>query len=324
MSNQAVYLDYENVTFPFFKLPQFLVTDSRFWELSSDAKVVYCVMLNRLPLSIQNGWRYDGLYYIYFSIETVMEVLHCSKSKAVRVMKELRDFRLVEGNRREDHRRMRYFFLADSGFVPIESTVTGVTDEPVPEETGVMEDVGIKSEPVKSEHDTCAGAMDEPEQVSPAVPNKIKSIKTDFQQDYHHYHHQEPARSGKRRWRWSQQEIVDDLNELWERNTMYSGAEQARLDRLIQTCAAAMSKREWFRIGGEQVGCEAVHLRLMTLNFNEVGYALDYLSSSPCQYSSFASYAIAVLYNAPEEAEHYWDRKIEQDLCSGSHRQVVA
>ena len=87
MSNQAVYLDYTNVSFAFFKLPQFLVTDSRFWEMSSDAKVVYCVMLNRLPLSIQNGWQNNGLYYIYFSMETVMELLHCSKSKAVRVMK---------------------------------------------------------------------------------------------------------------------------------------------------------------------------------------------------------------------------------------------
>ena len=117
---------------------------------------------------------------------------------------------------------------------------------------------------------------------------------------------------------------MDDLNERWERDTMYAGAEQAKLDRLIQTCAAAMSRRDWFRIGGEQVGCEAVHLRLMTLNCEEVGYALDYLSSSPCQYSSFAAYAIAVLYNAPEEAEHYWDRKIERDLYSGSHRRVVA
>ena len=250
-----------------------------------------------------------------------MEVLHCSKSKAVRVMKELREFRLVEGTRCEDHRRMRYVFLSVSGFAPAGSAATGATDEPVREETGDTEDAGITPELVRSEHDTCAGVTDEPEQVSPAIPNKIESIKTDSQQDYRH---QEPAQSAKRRWRWSRQEIVDDLNELWERDTMYAGAEQAKLDRLIQTCAAAMSKRDWFRINGETVSCEAVHLRLMTLSFEEVGYALDYLSSSPCQYSSFAAYAIAVLYNAPEEAEHYWDRKIERDLYSGSSRRVVA
>ena len=328
MFNQAVYLDYENVTFTFFKLPQFLVTDARFWELSSDAKVVYCVMLNRLPLSIQNGWRYNGLYYIYYSIETVMVVLHCSKSKAVRVMKELREFRLVEGTRCEDHRRMRYFFLADSGFAlteAVSSAGTGVTDEPVQEETGIMDepvpDTGVRSEPVRSENDTCAGVRSEPEQVSPAVPNKIKSIKTDFQQDYHH---QEPAQNAKRRWRWSKQEIVDDLNSLWERDTMFSDGELPALDRLIQTCAGVLSKREWFSINGRRVSCEAVHLRLMTLSNEAVGYALYYLENCPSPCSSPAAYAIAVLYNAPDEAQSYWDRKVANDLYSSKRQRVVA
>ena len=330
MSNQAVYLDYANVTFTYFKLPQFLVTDSRFWDLSSDAKVVYSVMLNRLSLSIQNGWRYDGLYYIYFSIETVMEVLHCSKSKALRVMKELKTFHLVEGSRCEDHRRMRYFFLSDSGF----AADTGVTDEPERETGGIFEactDVisgseqatGDNSEPDWSEIDTCAGVISESEQVSKTDRNKNNQKKTDSEKDHLH---QEPApfAQSKRRWRWSKEEIVDDLNALWERDTMYTGAEQERLDRLIQSCASVLSQRNWFRISGNQVSCEDVHRRLLGLDHEEVGYALEYLANCQGQCSSPAAYAIAVLYNAPDEAVSYWDRKIANDLYSNRRQWSVA
>ena len=330
MSNQAVYLDYTNVSFAFFKLPQFLVTDSRFWEMSSDAKVVYCVMLNRLPLSIQNGWQNNGLYYIYFSMETVMELLHCSKSKAVRVMKELKLFKLIEGSRCEDHRRMRYFFRSDSGFV----TQTGITDEPE-QETGVIlescagvisvpeQATGVTSEPDWSEMDTCTGVISESAQVSKPDRKKNNQKKTDSEKDHLH---QEPApfAQTKRRWRWSKQEIVDDLNSLWERDTMYTGSEQVRLDRLVQTCASVLSQRDWFRISGNQVSCEDVHRRLLGLDYEEVGYALDYLASCHSQCSSPAAYAIAVLYNAPDEAASYWDRKVANDLYSDRRQWSVA
>ena len=323
MSNQAVYLDYTNVSFAFFKLPQFLVTDSRFWEMSSDAKVIYCVMLNRLPLSIRNGWRHNGLNYIYFSVETVMELLHCSKSKALRVMKELKNFRLVEGVRCDDHRRMRYFFLADGGFTaqPSLSCVeAGVTEELVAASAGVISDAesetGVIDEPDRSESEPCTGVKSDVEQVSKPDRRKNDQNKTDSEKDHLH---QEAAlfAQTKRRWRWSKQEIVDDLNNLWERDTMYTGSEQARLDRLVQTCASVLSQRDWFNIRGNQVSCEDVHRRLLGLDYEAVGYALDYLNTCPKQCGSPGAYAIAVLYNAPEEAADYWLRKVEADMNGG-------
>ena len=324
MSNQAVYLDYTNVSFAFFKLPQFLVTDSRFWEMSSDAKVLYCVMLNRLPLSIRNGWRHNGLNYIYFSMETVMELLHCSKSKALRVMKELKTFRLVEGVRCDDHRRMRYFFLSDGGF----DAATGVPNEPVTASAGVISDAesktGVISKPDRSESEPCTGVKSDVEQVSKPDRRKNDTRKTDWnkiepnknhpsQQDLLH---QAPAgqEQGRRR---SKEEMELDLRQLWERDTMYTGEEQARLDRLISTCASALSRRGQFRVNGTVVPSDAAYRRLQGLDYEAVGYALDYLNTCPKQCGSPAAYAIAVLYNAPEEAADYWLRKVEADMNGG-------
>ena len=117
---------------------------------------------------------------------------------------------------------------------------------------------------------------------------------------------------------------MDDLNSLWERDTMYTGSEQVRLDRLVQTCASVLSQRDWFRISGNQVSCEDVHRRLLGLDYEEVGYALDYLASCHSQCSSPAAYAIAVLYNAPDEAASYWDRKVANDLYSDRRQWSVA
>ena len=330
MLNTAVYLDYENVTFTFFKLPQFLFTEPQFIKLSSDAKLVYSVMLNRLPLSIRNGWRDHGLFYIYFSMETVMELLHCSKSKALRVMGELRAFRLVEGYRCADHRRMRYVFLHAAGYstepVTTKVTETGVVSDTC---TGVISEpetvTGAISEPDRSESETCTGVKPPSEQVSESDRREINTNKTLFEQDHLNQEPpapapvqtQAPVVTQRRRWRWSKQELVKDLGLMWERDTMYEGADQAKLDRLIQTCASALSQRESFRNNGTIVPFEAVHKRLMGLDCEEVGYALEYLNSPDCHCSSAAAYSIAVLYNAPDEAIAYWDRRVTQDLYGG-------
>ena len=42
----------------FIKIPQALLTDSRFKAISADAKLLYALMLDRVSLSQRNG-RYD-------------------------------------------------------------------------------------------------------------------------------------------------------------------------------------------------------------------------------------------------------------------------
>ena len=60
--------------------------------LSSDAKILYGLMLDRMSLSIKNQWFDDkNRAYIYFSIEDIMELLNCGRNKAIKSMRELDD-----------------------------------------------------------------------------------------------------------------------------------------------------------------------------------------------------------------------------------------
>ena len=78
--------------FSFYRIPKALFTDSYFKDLSSDAKILYGLMLDRMSLSIKNQWFDDkNRAYIYFSIEDIMELLNCGRNKATKSMRELDD-----------------------------------------------------------------------------------------------------------------------------------------------------------------------------------------------------------------------------------------
>ena len=64
----------EAESFTFYRIPKALMTEESFKVLTSDAKILYGLMLDRMSLSLKNGWfDEDGRVYIYYSIEDVME-----------------------------------------------------------------------------------------------------------------------------------------------------------------------------------------------------------------------------------------------------------
>ena len=76
--------------FTFYRIPKQLFTVSYFKSLSSDAKILYGLMLDRISLSVKNHWFDEqNRAYIYFSIDDVMELLGCGRNKAVKCLKEL-------------------------------------------------------------------------------------------------------------------------------------------------------------------------------------------------------------------------------------------
>lgn len=84
------YYGKEAEQFAFYRIPRMLIKDKRFSGLSSDAKILYGLMLDRMALSIRNEWQdEDDRTYIIYTIEQIMEDLNCGKNKAIRVIAEL-------------------------------------------------------------------------------------------------------------------------------------------------------------------------------------------------------------------------------------------
>ena len=67
-----------------------LYTDPIFKNLSSDAKVLYGILIDRMELFMKNGWvDENNRVYIYFTIENIMEVMGWGNKKSVKVFSEL-------------------------------------------------------------------------------------------------------------------------------------------------------------------------------------------------------------------------------------------
>lgn len=82
--------DYESEQFAFYRIPKVLFTDDYFRNLSSDAKVLYGLMLDRMALSIKNRWiDEDNRVYIIFSLEQVMKYMNCGRDKGMKTLAEL-------------------------------------------------------------------------------------------------------------------------------------------------------------------------------------------------------------------------------------------
>ena len=84
------YYGVEAEQFSFYRVPRLLIKDERFKGLSSDAKLLYGLILDRMGLSMKNGWLDEkNRAYIIYTIEDIMEDLGCAKGTCVKVLKEL-------------------------------------------------------------------------------------------------------------------------------------------------------------------------------------------------------------------------------------------
>lgn len=73
----SYFQEHESEQFTFFRIPKILFSDERFAGLSSEAKILYGLMLDRVGLSRKNGWiDQNGNVYIQSDMITVLLLFH--------------------------------------------------------------------------------------------------------------------------------------------------------------------------------------------------------------------------------------------------------
>lgn len=83
--------------FSFFRIPQALISGKRFQALSVEAKLLYTLLLDRMGLSLRNGWRDENnRVFIFYTLQEAQETLSCGHNKATRLFNELEQFGLIE------------------------------------------------------------------------------------------------------------------------------------------------------------------------------------------------------------------------------------
>ena len=94
-------LDYfyggEAEQYSFYRIPKVLFTDQSYSTMTMEARVLYGLMLDRMGLSVRNGWMDGcGRVFIFFTLEDAMALMGFGHNKAVRHFKELEDTGLIE------------------------------------------------------------------------------------------------------------------------------------------------------------------------------------------------------------------------------------
>jgi len=83
--------------FNFIKIPKPLLFDPMYKDVKLAEAVVYSMLLDRMSLSIKNGWFDEmGRAYVYCSIERIMEFADCGRNKAGDILKNLDAIGLIE------------------------------------------------------------------------------------------------------------------------------------------------------------------------------------------------------------------------------------
>ena len=86
--------------FTFYRIPKLLFTDEIYQTVSTDAKMLYGLLLDRLSLSEKNDWKDEhGRVYQYFTIHQAQELLHFGHEKVCRLFAELDAADLIERRR---------------------------------------------------------------------------------------------------------------------------------------------------------------------------------------------------------------------------------
>lgn len=112
-------------SYSFYRIPKLLFTEEVFSELSSEAKILYGLIMDRISLSRENGWiDQDGHVYVYYTVSNVEKALNCCKNTACKLLKELEDFGLIE---REKQGLCKPAIIYVKNFIPVQKMVSRST-----------------------------------------------------------------------------------------------------------------------------------------------------------------------------------------------------
>ena len=315
--------DYESEQFAFYRIPKVLFTDEYFRNLSSDAKVLYGLMLDRMALSIRNNWvDNEGKVYIIFTLEQVMEYMNCGKDKGVKILAELdtdKGIGLIERVKRG---------LGKPTIIYVKSFVyrkEKVLDSA--ENDNRSQEVG-KAEVKSSEKPKSGVRKNRSTEVGKTDPNNTNYNYTDISNtDRNNTDLINLSDS-------SEQQSMDLMEEmelfqmntaLVKRNIEYDClvqrcrlGEQQQLDEIVALIVETISiERENITISGVKYPYQFVKSRLLLLEESHIEYVLDCLHENTREVKNIKAYLLTCLMNSITTIGNYYQAKVNHDMYGG-------
>ena len=274
--------------FSFFRIPKALFQEQRFQNLSTDAKTLYGILLDRMSLSVKNEW-FDkkGRVFIIFTIEDVKRTLRCADNKATRLLRELEEFGLIERKRRGQGKPCLVYVKNFSSESSKESVKNRDNDDSCGSKIACQDPVksrGIKKKENKTEMNN----------TNPILSDESEKMKNRELLEEYFSHSLE----------------IDLLLRLYpdDEDTLYQ-----IVNLLVDTCA---TNRKLLHIAGDDKPAEVVRSRFMKLNADHIRFVLKCLAENSSPIRNMKQYLLASLYNAPTTMQLSYQNQTNHDLAN--------
>ena len=289
--NDYLY-DVDEAQYSFVRVPKLLLQHESYQRISSEAKLLYSLLLDRVGLSHKNGWRdKQNRIYIIYPIAEVMEEMNCGKNKAVQLLDELEQKAGLIERKRQGLGKPNLIYVKN-----FSRTVDNFGERHF----------------LKFENQTSGGLNIKPQEVSESNPTNTDNKKTDMNQTDLSFL---PGRESKRNDAYAQYE--DYFREELEIPILIQGNPREKetlegiLDLLAETCS---SKRKTIRIAGDDKPVEIVKSRLMKLNSMHIQFVLDCLKENTTSVRDMKQYLLTTLFNASVTISPYYQSKVNYDF----------
>ena len=274
--------------FSFFRIPKALFQEQRFQDLSTDAKILYGILLDRMNLSVKNEW-FDkkGRVFIIFTIEDVKRTLRCADNKATRLLRELEKFGLIERKRRGQGKPCLEYVKNFSAESSKERVKNRDNDDSCGSKIACQDPVksrGIKKKENKTEMNN----------TNPILSDESEKMKNRELLEEYFSHSLE----------------IDLLLRLYpdDEDTLYQ-----IVNLLVDTCA---TNRKLLHIAGDDKPAEVVRSRFMKLNADHIRFVLKCLAENSSPIRNMKQYLLASLYNAPTTMQLSYQNQTNHDLAN--------
>ena len=282
------FYEEQSESYSFYRIPKMLFTEEIFEALSTDAKVLYGLLLDRISLSRENGWMDDaGRVYVYYTIKSVKKSMRCANTKACGLLRELDEFGLIERKKQglgkptiiyvKDFTRFRKAELLDSEKQNSVILHTGTLDN-------------RKSETNKTEKNNT-----ESNKTNPILSGADKDM--DERTSYRNYLNSQL-----------------DMEIMYERYPYDRETLDAIMDLMLDVVC---SKRKTIRIAGDDKPVSVVKSQFLKINSMHLEYVMDCMKKNPAKVRNIKQYLLAAIYNAPLTMQSYYQAWVNNDMAEG-------
>ena len=294
--NLDYYYGNEAEQYSFYRIPKALLTDPRYKSVSIEAKVLYGLLLDRMGLSVKNGWMdSDRRVYIYFTQEDAMALMSCGKDKATKLFRELdKDgIGLIERKKQGQGRPTKIYV---KNFIRKEEVKTSENRKSALPETGTLD--FRKSDTINTDKNKTDRNDTDPSIHPAAQPSEDRPPTAADTMD-----------------------TIRAYREILKENIEYDilrknlGYDCDLLDEILDILVDTVcSTRKMIRIGGEDYPKEVVKSRLLKLDSGHIEYVISSLHENTTKVRNIRAYLLTSLYNAPTTINSYYTALVNHDM----------